>query len=496
MIQVSDAYKELVEFNIRPKAEPIIKVSGKDNNENDIELVWNAKNIKDLKYKRKIDPIGRELPYMELTWTEIYTGKLNAESYPEKYNNIVKYMMVDFSVVQNLEFYSTWKTLFNSAKTWKELFAQGVSWKELKSQVSQEIIKPPKMFLTAKPTIQGQTITWVARDLLYFLDEVQTKAFYGKDFIDDPDKIHYLNPFIYVLVNERGRFTNNENVFNSIQNSILLLNSKKENIDQVGNNLEENVVLDGQTKDILGNYASIKNYYWDFSSNEQYSGCLILKQKDFSTPNPPISQYSFTNNILYDYPKITNGTNISAYNFKNYKLQKTDETYTKYPDSVYEFEDKNGTKLPIYRWNFEGYGERENDEIADSEINYCIGIENELITIKKLSLDNFDNSFYNNTNGDVFVEDNTANPYDESSVNSKNRFDYLNGYFNENQSILEFEALPNLSLETGDIVDCETNLYTNDNNIIKTGIIVGFDLSYSGAIKQKFIVHEVTNCDN
>ena len=52
MIQVSDAYKELVKSNIRPKCEPIIKVSGQDNNGNDIELIWRAKNIKDLTYKR------------------------------------------------------------------------------------------------------------------------------------------------------------------------------------------------------------------------------------------------------------------------------------------------------------------------------------------------------------------------------------------------------------------------------------------------------------
>ena len=45
MIQVSDGYKDLVKSNIRPKCEPIIKVSGIDNTGKEIELVWNAKNI-------------------------------------------------------------------------------------------------------------------------------------------------------------------------------------------------------------------------------------------------------------------------------------------------------------------------------------------------------------------------------------------------------------------------------------------------------------------
>ena len=60
MLAVSDAYKELVKSNIRPKCEPIIRVSGKDNTGKDIEIIWKASNIKDLKYKRAIDPIGRE----------------------------------------------------------------------------------------------------------------------------------------------------------------------------------------------------------------------------------------------------------------------------------------------------------------------------------------------------------------------------------------------------------------------------------------------------
>ena len=132
MLQVSDAYEELVKSNIRPKCEPIIKISGTDNEGKEIELIWKAKNIKDLNYKRSIDPIGRELPYMELTWTEIYTGNLNAENYPEKYNNVAKYMAVELTFMQDLGFYNTWKTLNNSKKKWSDLFNGGVTWKELK----------------------------------------------------------------------------------------------------------------------------------------------------------------------------------------------------------------------------------------------------------------------------------------------------------------------------------------------------------------------------
>ena len=159
MIPVSNAYKELVKSNIRPKCEPIIKASGKDNNGKYIELIWQAKNIKDLNYKRGIDPVGRELPYMELTWTEIYTGEFDAENYPEKYNNVARYMQVELSFVQNLGFHATWKSLFNKATKWNDLFLGNVSWKGVKNQVQQEVIRLPKMFLTARPKIEGKTIT-------------------------------------------------------------------------------------------------------------------------------------------------------------------------------------------------------------------------------------------------------------------------------------------------------------------------------------------------
>ena len=98
MMPVSDAYKELVKSNIRPKCEPIIKVSGLDDSGNEVELVWQAKNIKDMTFKRGIDPVGRELPYLELTWTEIYTGKFNETNYPEKDNSTCIYLPIYLSL--------------------------------------------------------------------------------------------------------------------------------------------------------------------------------------------------------------------------------------------------------------------------------------------------------------------------------------------------------------------------------------------------------------
>ena len=216
MITVSDAYKELVKSNTRPKCEPIIKVSGIDNTGKEIELIWNANNIKDLTYKRSIDPVGRELPYMELTWKEIYTGKLNAENYPEKYNNIIQYMQVELFFVQDLGFYNTWKTLFSGGITWKDLF--NGSWKQLKNQVTKETIAMPKLFLSAKPTISGQTITWVARDLLYFLEDEKVKNF--KIGASSGDYRLLKNVLSYFLIDSRACFLNNPDMFDAISASV------------------------------------------------------------------------------------------------------------------------------------------------------------------------------------------------------------------------------------------------------------------------------------
>ena len=62
MIPVSDKLKEIMASNIRPKCEPIIKISGIDNNGNQTTITWQAKDIKSMTFKRGIDPIGRELP--------------------------------------------------------------------------------------------------------------------------------------------------------------------------------------------------------------------------------------------------------------------------------------------------------------------------------------------------------------------------------------------------------------------------------------------------
>lgn len=481
MLQVSDAYKELVKSNIRPKCEPIIKVSGIDNTGKEIELVWNAKNIKDLKYKRGIDPVGRELPYMELTWTEIYTGKLNAENYPEKYNNIAKYMNVELSFVQDLGFYNTWKTLFNSGATWKNLFDGGITWKQLKKQVTQEIVTMPKMFLNAKPTIKGQTITWVAKDMLNFANGEECIEFFGD--IENPIKLK--NLVSYFLSNLRGSFINSTELVKFCTNTIsdLLLRNDIEDV------LDKTIICDGEIKNIIMNLLSIYNYYLDFRN-----GIITIKKS-----NPSNAVYAYKDKVLYNHPEIENSTNISSYSFK-YRIAKLDtNTTTKsvYPDWIESFGDG------YYRKHYalESYG-RAYVPPKDEPENFGQPKTADLVeptnTPTEMLVLPITYNAYNETKnidniGEVFIEDNPINPYDLNSNVTTERIEFLNRYFSNYSSSISFDALANVSVETGDVIQVDTNLYDEQGNkITKNGLVVYLELSYNGSLKQKIKAHEVS----
>lgn len=472
MIQVSDAYKELVKSNIRPKCEPIIKVSGKDNDGNDIELIWRAKEIKDLKFKRSIDPIGRELPYMELSWTEIYTGKLNAENYPEKYNNIAKYMAVELSFVQDLSFYNTWKTLFKSGTTWKDLFTK--TWKQVKNNVSQEIITMPKMYLNARPKISGKTITWTAKDLIYFLEDNHVESFDAN--------VPFQNPLKVILLNSRSPFLKSKDIFNALTETC------KIDFGDFGD-LGKRIIVDDTTKNILKNYSNLRNLHWDFEND-------IILPKTYSELLNKENSFDFTGNIMLKYPEITRGVNVSQYSFKrNDVYEEPTKIYetTQSEASTIEFQHGMDTEIiDVCRYLYDGYGKGESIDAIET-INYAVSLVfNSPVSVIPIKKKAFDEYINNNLIGEPFVENNPVNPYSSQDEFPKNRADVLVSYFNERNSTMNFECLPNVSITTGDRVSVETDLRDFEGNkIIKSGIVVDLELNYNGALKQKMVVHEV-----
>ena len=468
MLSVSQKFLELMQSNIRPKIEPTITVKGQDSEGNQVVLTWKPSNIQNMTYKRGIDPVGRTLPYMELTWTEIYYGKLNAENYPEKYSNIVKYMAVELSFEQSLGFFNTWKDLFSAGCTWKNVLEQFNTWKGVKRGVSKETVKLPTMFLAAKPTIQGQTITWTARDLFYFLNQTHAKSF--------SENINYRNPIRWFLLEERGNFRNSNEIFEAITQTQSMATS------DVDRNLDKIIVFDGSTKNLLMNYASIRNYYWDFENNY-----AVLKS--FAGLNAKtIADFDFSTNIIREYPQLTENIDVSAYSFKQYFAEDDDEkSYTLSPSETITYKGVN-----FYKFLFKGLG------IPSSSSGYSISnVAKETIdtvdriTVSPVNFNNYENTITIDNVGEVFVEDNPLNPYSSRDGFIVERAKILSKWFGSKKYSMELNSLSNVSLETGDLVTVPTNLFNGDTRVFKNAVVVGIELEYNGALKQKTLLHEV-----
>lgn len=485
MIQTSQEYQNLMLSNVRPKCEPKITVEGTDNLGNEIQLVWNAQNISSMNYKRGIDPLGRELPYMTLEWTELYYGKLNPQNYPEKYANITRYMRVTLEFEQSLTFSGNkWSNLLQYL--WRALKTK--TWEEIRNP--KETIRLPYLFLSAKPTVDGNTIKWTAVDLLSLLDENVIKSF------DDSKKntIKIQNPILYMLVNARGTFRNAKYVFNALTSTINYMvalplsfwdrwNGKLLPVGDVGY-LNTQVIFDGSIKDTIKNYLAAFSYYLDF-----YQDKIIIMSAGNWNEHPDI-MWELPGNVLYDYPKLTNYANVGAYNFKNY-------TPTKNVDKQFVIDANKGEPISLvsgywwYKYNFGVYGTTQSPSgQLPEELTFAIRENQADVPVTPIENIGNDNVISENVVGEPFVEDNLVNPFDKNTPWMQDRFEVIKDYFNGKYS-LDISTIGNPALETSDIIEVDTNLYNGNTQLTKDAIVVEISLEYSGALKENIKAHEV-----
>lgn len=462
MISVSEAYNRITEGNIRPKCEPKITISGYNDLGESITFVWNPKDIKELTYKRGIDPIGRELPYMELTWTEIYSGKLDKELFPEKYNNTGKYMKVNLEFTQNLSFFGTWKSL--TVNYWKDILS--MSWKDVKNNIQKETIKFPTLFLTARPTYKNQTITWKAVDVLSFFEENQQKGFVA----DAP----FLNPIKYLLINETGNFSKPADIVECIENSNA--NIEADDTDKIG----YDIIFNGETKRTITEYLQLRNLYLDFEQDGTFS---------IKNLSGKIQNGVFTRKNLWQFPEVQKNPNVESYIFKSYSLVKNpDKAYTKTPVLYKQFRGKN-----IYKVEYDGYGEPYviggNGGGFALSLTYNLSANESDVSITPISWQSSDNTLSGDKKGEILSEDISMNPYDSNSPKMIDRLNYLKSYFDDSNTV-SFSCLSNLSVTTGDTCNVETNLYNNGDIIKKNCLVVAMELKYNGTIKQSIVAHE------
>lgn len=461
MYSVSNEYIELAKSNIRPEIKPTIKVSGRDAEDNYFSIEWTSQDITEFTYKRGIDPFGRTLPFMELIWKERLGSRFTEEDYPEKYNNVAKYMLVEFSLSQKLNF---------------------------SANAEKQKISFPTMFLSARPTISGQTITWVARDIMFFLDKQQSKSF--------ATDIPFVNPMRWFLVDERTTFRTNLDGLGVLNQTDAMLSTFGKYTET--ENLTDLIVFEGSTKNILMNYASTRNCYWDFEGDKM----VLNKVEYLLRKKTPV--FEFSRKAFRENPSTQNVSEVSSYAFKTYSVQ-LDES------EAYELTAKSQDRignLDYYYYVFKDLGVPNTPNGAILPLIARSTYANvEPITVTPALVNGIENSIENPVTGEVFNEDNPCNTYGKNNKHIQERYDLIKKYFNSSVSSVEINSLSNVALETGDIVKYPSNqieieyktIIVNGlpvvipvfKHVMKPAIVVEIELSYNGGLKQKTKLHEV-----
>ena len=417
---ISDKFAEVMMSNVRPKAEPIIRAIKTNDNGETTELIWKAKDIKNMSLKQSIDPMGRELPYIELTWTEIYLGQEDFES-SAKFINASSKMAVYLTITQNLGFYNVWRTLYSGGITWEDLADRRKTWKSLKNNVETESIEYPVLFLEDKPEINGMTITWKARDFLSFLS---APFFYPNRATEN---ISFFDPIISSLEGISDEEVSTSEFNNYLLNTkIMFDDAKTEN----PNLFMNKIYVNSDTKTFLKNYLSLKNFYLIFDKEKlNFIRFLDLPRANHKT--------SFKNNVIFKKPKREKIPQISKYIY-----------------SIYDYNDS-GDWVQVY----------------------VDGNKNPSVTFNK--------------QGEEYVENNPLNYYRHYSTPSE-KADTLTTYFDASKVVLSFECLPHFEFGSNDVVEVQSNLYTEDGTTKshKT-LIIKNEITYSGAFRQKIIAHEI-----
>ena len=486
-------FDEVMNSNIRPKCEPKITVSGTDINGDTQTIVWNAKDIKSLTFKRSIDPVGRNLPVMELQWTEVYYGKFNAQNFPIKYNNLTKYMAVTLEFNQSLSFFRTWKDI--KSLTWKNL--KEYTWKALKNDVPKETVTMPMMFLSATPEVSGHTIKWTAKDALSFLTEVQTKAF-ATIFSDDPDNISipFYNPIVYLLVNARATFYHSKELFDYYTRTINYFNG----LDKT-KLLTHGIIFDGATNSEIMNYLSPLNEYLDFDNDKIIVKTFTAERTSTPTVNIPLK-------LQYGSPTLESCTPVSRYSYNQYVFSVHKENaYELSPATVSIIMET--TYIADYYYNGYGVGYKVNDDgttntIQTQEINRAIAsyfygpaanpdelFNGGIIKVNPVNYEAIAQQITTSSKvGEIYDEDNKLNVWDTSEIRA--RASALSTWFDDKNHVVKNQTPAMFNWEIGTFANCETPLFNNDGTqYVAPAMLLEYTVEYNGAIKQSNIAHEI-----
>lgn len=471
MVDVSSKFVSIMNSNIRPKTDFKITVTGNGNT-----LEWTSKDITNFTFKRGIDPVGRNLPFLELTWEEIYLGELNTENEATKYNNITPYMKVELIFEQSLSFINTWQDVYKY--TWSNLFSNGMTWRDVLKKPQTEVVRMPTMFLVGKPEVKDQKIRWTARDFLYFLNSPQDIGF--------ESDINFANIPRYFLLSERANFKDNNFMMLPITQTQANLHSKSE----LNFTMSHITLFNDTTKNILKNILASANHFLIFNKNgdaKPVEFYRFSRTPDYNTPK-------FTGDIMKSYPRLTKGKDISSFSFSQYNVKLDEENkYTlSTPDESFTI----GSNTVVNRFFYKDFGKieinssNENSFLPKTINKNALTVLNSL-NIIPVSLNSVEIFINNEKDGEQFIENNNCNFFNSQDDLLLRRKSKLNMWFSRNYYTMEFEGLPMFHLEPNDYVRVDTNLFENGVRVKKYGLILEQELTFNGAFNQKTIVREV-----
>ena len=326
MIDVGTGYEQIASSRVRPKVEPYISAFYKDEIGDIKSVDWDASKIKNLKFKRSIDPIGRELPYYELSWEEIYRGAVDEYNHPTLYKGVGAYSSVDFQFIQSSvfspslrrvsEIYSTWKDTIQNYSSWKHIFNLPKTWKEImEKRESTFSASFPTMFLTATPVVEKNVIKWTARDVFHFLNLSQSGTF-KKD-----ENEHALDFITRILSFEIEKAPDGE-LENYLNNTLSSLADWKEEMYIVPYTFS----YDGLTKDLMLHCLNVWNM--SFKPTDGFLGVEKINYDDLNVMS------SFSKDIMYEPPIYTRGKDVSQYKYVGYDESGNGTNFTTFQEDV------------------------------------------------------------------------------------------------------------------------------------------------------------------
>lgn len=296
MLNVSQAYENLMQSTFRLKCEPTVTIKSKDGTED--FHVFKSSNMTDLKINRKIDVLGKELPTIEFEWSAFYTG----QDYSQLMYSPVNVMFHQTLSATDTSNTTTWKGLYENY-TWKSVY-ENFTWRSMYKTHNTEDINYCTLFISEEPSIKENKITFKARDALSFMNFQIIDVFGGN--LGNTDFYEPISTCLQKAIADLPE---------SATALISKIETSGENINRFFGNLklDRKIEVSSSFKDFLRNYLSLKDAFIYFNS----SGTLTARK--FVSSGYNITGYTLNGNLMFKKPTIQELSDVKTYeNSYNY----------------------------------------------------------------------------------------------------------------------------------------------------------------------------------